>query len=100
MSLKLKAKFLLPDILTSINILLALSSVILVMQSFTTQTAIPKPFVFAGWMIIIASLIDGLDGKCARWVGKTNNFGVHFDSFADLMVFGFAPSILVYAVFF
>jgi CDP-diacylglycerol--serine O-phosphatidyltransferase len=46
--------------------------------------------------IIIAILLDGLDGRVARKLNATSNFGVEFDSFSDLISFGLAPALLMY----
>jgi CDP-diacylglycerol--serine O-phosphatidyltransferase len=46
--------------------------------------------------IIIAILLDGLDGRVARRLKATSKFGVEFDSFSDLISFGVAPALLVY----
>jgi CDP-diacylglycerol--serine O-phosphatidyltransferase len=40
--------------------------------------------------------LDGLDGKVARLTGTSSDFGVQFDSLADLVAFGVAPAIMVY----
>ncbi len=39
---------------------------------------------------------DGLDGKLARMLNATSEFGIQLDSLADLVSFGVAPAILVY----
>lgn len=46
--------------------------------------------------IVIAILLDGLDGRVARRLNATSKFGVEFDSFADLVSFGVAPAMLMY----
>lgn len=46
--------------------------------------------------IIVAILLDGLDGRVARRLNATSKFGVEFDSFSDLVSFGVAPALLVY----
>ena len=38
--------------------------------------------------IFISAVCDGLDGKVARMTGTTSQFGVEFDSLADLVAFG------------
>ena len=45
----------------------------------------------------IAVVLDGLDGRIARLVGATSDFGVQLDSLADVISFGLAPAVLVYA---
>lgn len=45
----------------------------------------------------IAWLLDGLDGRIARMTNTTSEFGVELDSIADVLSFGLAPAIMVYA---
>ena len=53
-------------------------------------------YVWAAKAIIIASIFDMLDGKVARLTGTTSQFGVEYDSLADLISFGMAPAFLAY----
>ena len=46
--------------------------------------------------VLIAFLLDGLDGRVARKFNATSKFGVEFDSLSDLVSFGIGPAILVY----
>jgi CDP-diacylglycerol--serine O-phosphatidyltransferase len=46
--------------------------------------------------ILIAILLDGLDGRVARRLNATSKFGIEFDSFSDLVSFGIAPAVMVY----
>jgi CDP-diacylglycerol--serine O-phosphatidyltransferase len=46
--------------------------------------------------ILIAILLDGLDGRVARRLNATSKFGVEFDSFSDLVSFGIAPAVMMY----
>ena len=54
-------------------------------------------FVTAAPFIGLAIVIDMLDGPIARMTGTTSAFGVEFDSLADIISFGVAPAILVFA---
>jgi CDP-diacylglycerol--serine O-phosphatidyltransferase len=54
-------------------------------------------FLTAAWFILVASIFDALDGKVARLTGTTSKFGVEYDSLADLVAFGVAPGLLMYA---
>ena len=45
----------------------------------------------------IAVVLDMLDGRIARMTGTTSEFGVQFDSMADVISFGMAPAILAFA---
>ena len=50
------------------------------------------------WLIFIAAIFDGLDGKVARKIRAESQFGLQLDSLSDVVSFGIAPSILVYAL--
>ncbi len=53
--------------------------------------------VTAAWWIIIAGIFDALDGKVARLAGASSEFGIEFDSIADVVSFGMAPAALFYS---
>lgn len=46
--------------------------------------------------IIIAAVLDSLDGRLARRMGATTKFGAELDSLSDFLCFGVAPALLVY----
>jgi len=54
-------------------------------------------YMVAAWFILVSSIFDTLDGKVARLTGTTSRFGVEYDSLADLVAFGVAPGLLMYA---
>jgi len=54
-------------------------------------------YSLAAWFILISAIFDALDGKVARLTGTTSRFGVEYDSLADLVAFGVAPGLLMYA---
>lgn len=56
-----------------------------------------EAYVSAAWWIIIAGIFDALDGKVARLTGTSSEFGIEFDSIADVVSFGMAPAALFYA---
>ena len=51
---------------------------------------------FAGTMILLGALFDGLDGTVARALKTTSNIGKEMDSLADLSTFGLAGGYLLY----
>lgn len=51
---------------------------------------------FAVALILFAALLDGVDGKIARFLNSTSVFGAHLDSIADMVSFGVAPALLMY----
>jgi CDP-diacylglycerol--serine O-phosphatidyltransferase len=56
--------------------------------------------IWASWMIFLAAFMDALDGKVARLANASSKFGVEYDSLADNISFGLAPSILIYQFYF
>ena len=58
--------------------------------------AIEGRFDMTALAILFSCLFDGLDGKVARLTGTSSDFGVQFDSLADLVAFGVTPAIMVY----
>ncbi|MDR2067491.1 MAG: CDP-alcohol phosphatidyltransferase family protein, partial [Holosporaceae bacterium] len=46
--------------------------------------------------IFVAALLDALDGKIARLLGQSSQFGAELDSLSDLVCFGVAPSIILF----
>lgn len=58
--------------------------------------AIGGDFAGAAPLIVLAMVLDILDGRIARMTGTTSEFGAQLDSLADLVSFGVAPAILAY----
>jgi CDP-diacylglycerol--serine O-phosphatidyltransferase len=50
----------------------------------------------AAFLIIVAALMDGLDGLVARATHTPSEFGIELDSLADAVSFGLATSVLLY----
>ena len=50
----------------------------------------------AATFIVVAAVIDGLDGRLARLLKATTRFGAEFDSLADFLSFGVAPALVLY----
>ncbi|WP_424245684.1 CDP-diacylglycerol--serine O-phosphatidyltransferase [Elusimicrobium posterum] len=63
---------------------------------FSILASVNGNFHKAGWLILIALLLDGLDGRVARMLNAETDFGVEMDSLADLATFCAAPAFLVY----
>ncbi|MES0489905.1 MAG: CDP-alcohol phosphatidyltransferase family protein [Leptospirales bacterium] len=56
-------------------------------------------FFISGLLILVAAIFDGFDGTVARWLNVETQMGEQLDSLADLVTFGLAPAILIYAMF-
>lgn len=53
-------------------------------------------FDLAVYLLVVAIVLDTLDGTIARWLHATSEFGQEMDSFSDALSFGAAPAFLVY----
>jgi CDP-diacylglycerol--serine O-phosphatidyltransferase len=60
------------------------------------MSSINGNFKAACFAILLAFLFDGLDGKIARLLNATSDFGKQLDSLVDAVSFGVAPAILFY----
>ncbi len=61
---------------------------------YSIQQSFEGNFIHATWALLIAAILDSLDGRIARLVKGTSEFGEQYDSLADLISFGIAPAIL------
>ena len=82
-----KGVFIVPSLLTIFNVFCGFYAIV---------AAINGRFYEAAWAIIVAGFFDILDGRVARLMHSSSEFGVQLDSLADLISFGLAPSILIY----
>ena len=82
-----KGVYIIPSLFTAGNIMCGFFSII---STFNGE------YFRAGLFIIFAHLLDGVDGYTARLTKTTSQFGIEFDSLADVVSFGVAPAILVY----
>jgi len=56
-------------------------------------------FVWAGWFIVLAGILDMLDGRIARFTRTGSRFGAELDSLVDAVSFGVAPGFIMYQLF-
>jgi CDP-diacylglycerol---serine O-phosphatidyltransferase len=86
--------FLLPSMFTVGNLLCGYyASVAVLAQNDPSGDAFDR----AAKAIGLAMVFDSLDGRVARLTGTNTEFGVQFDSLADVVTFGIAPGLLAYA---
>jgi CDP-diacylglycerol--serine O-phosphatidyltransferase len=53
-------------------------------------------FEYAPIAIFVAMIMDGLDGRVARWTHTESDFGAQYDSLSDMVSFGLAPALVMY----
>ncbi|MGZ3514791.1 MAG: CDP-diacylglycerol--serine O-phosphatidyltransferase [Thermodesulfobacteriota bacterium] len=83
-----KGIYILPNLLTTGNLLCGFWAIISVFQ---------ERFYFAAVAILLAAVFDVFDGKVAKLSGATSKFGMQYDSLADLVSFGMAPALLAFS---
>ena len=88
--LKGNPKILIPNFFTGMNMFIGLVSVFY---------SISGDYINAAWLIMLATVLDKLDGTTARLFNASSEFGVEFDSFSDFVSFSLAPAILVFSYF-
>jgi CDP-diacylglycerol--serine O-phosphatidyltransferase len=82
-----KGIYVLPNLFTTANLFCGFYSAIASMKGMYEIAAI---------VILVAVVLDGLDGRIARITHTTSRFGGEYDSLCDLVTFGVAPALLVY----
>ena len=84
---KRSARVILPNMLTLIGVCIGLTSI---------RFALDGRYEFVIIAIIIAAVIDGLDGRIARLIKGTSKVGKELDSLTDMISFGVAPAFIMY----
>ena len=80
--------YLLPNLFTTGALFAGFYAIVAAFLGFHTHAAIA---------VFVAALLDGMDGRIARLTGTQSEFGVQYDSLSDLVSFGLAPSLVMYA---
>jgi CDP-diacylglycerol--serine O-phosphatidyltransferase len=78
---------LIPNAVTVLGMCAGLSSI---------RYALAERWEFAVGLILLAGIIDGLDGRIARVLKASSDFGAELDSLSDFVCFGVAPAVVLY----
>lgn len=94
--------YVIPTSLTVINVFFGFTAIMLCFRAVREQTLgdvaeAARLFRVACWCLAFAAIFDTFDGLVARLMKATSEFGKEYDSLADVVTFGAAPAILVYA---
>lgn len=96
-----KAAYALPTLFTAGNVFLGFFSILRAFQgAMEVMSGSKGPnehFEMAAIAIVVAVVLDGLDGRIARLTNTTSDFGRELDSLADVITFGIAPAVLAFA---
>jgi len=82
-----KTRVILPNMFTLVGVCIGLSSI---------KFAFDAKFTLSVIAIIVAAIIDGLDGRIARLIQGTTKIGKELDSLTDVISFGVAPAFIMY----
>jgi CDP-diacylglycerol--serine O-phosphatidyltransferase len=82
-----KGVYILPNLFTSAGLFCGFFSVV---------ATIKDDYLVAAIAILVAQVFDALDGRIARLTKTSSQFGVEYDSLADVVAFGVAPGVLAY----
>jgi len=88
-----KSLFILPNLFTLSSIFCGFYAIVLC----AAQPVSDDDLYRASMLIIFAMFFDTIDGRVARLTKTQSSFGVELDSLADVVSFGVAPALLVYA---
>lgn len=85
-----------PTMVTLAALFFGMASIFISMESVRRGdlSLVPR----AAQNIILALILDGLDGNLARWLKGSTAFGAELDTFVDITAFGIAPSVLLYVL--
>lgn len=85
---KIPIRLIAPNLITVLAMCAGLSGI---------RLAFEQRFELAVAMVLTAALLDALDGRVARMLKATSKFGAEMDSLADIVNFGVAPGLVLYA---
>jgi len=81
-------RHIIPSVFTSLHLICGMFSIIL---------AFDGRYVPAAWLILLALFFDSIDGRLARALDSHSQFGLVYDSLSDIISFGVAPAMVMYA---
>ncbi len=84
---KRKGIYILPNLFTTAALFAGFYAIVQAMKG---------QFWHAAVAVFIAMIMDGLDGRVARWTHTESDFGAQYDSLSDMVSFGLAPALVVY----
>jgi CDP-diacylglycerol--serine O-phosphatidyltransferase len=97
--------YFLPNLMTAGNLFCGFMAIVQCMQARLAETAVSGEYLghspadyyrYAVWFIFGAAAFDALDGRLARMGGRESLFGAEFDSIADVVSFGVAPTLMMF----
>jgi CDP-diacylglycerol---serine O-phosphatidyltransferase len=84
---KIPVRMLVPNFFTLLSLCAGLTAI---------RMAIEQRYEYAIALVVIAALLDGVDGRLARALRAQSRFGAELDSLADFVSFGVAPAVILF----
>src|SRR4029079_8460436 len=84
---KIPLRLLVPNFFTVLSLCAGLTAI---------RMTIEQRYEMAIFLVVIAALLDGVDGRLARALKAQSHFGAELDSLADFVNFGVAPAVMVF----
>lgn len=94
--LKIYWRQVIPNLVTILAMLAGFFSILIAIEGIATGNV--SWFNLSARLIMLAMILDGLDGNLARWLKGQSEFGAELDTFVDMTAFGIAPAILIFGV--
>src|ERR1041385_236670 len=88
--------YLLPNLFTTASLFCGLLAILNVFNVAAAAESETYKYLVSCWLILLAAVLDLLDGWIARMTRSESAFGAQYDSLADVIAFGVAPAILIY----
>ncbi len=85
-----------PSLVTLSALFFGFAAILATLESM--RLGLPHLLARSAQYIMLALILDGLDGNLARWLKGTTDFGAELDTFVDFTAFGAAPAVLIYAM--
>jgi len=79
---------LLPNLVTLASLCIALTAI---------RFSLEGDFIKASGLLLLAGFMDGVDGRLARFLNSSSDFGAQLDSLVDFVNFGVTPGFIIYA---
>lgn len=88
--------YFLPNAFTAGNLFFGFWAIISCIDAQYNQNVLPaEGYMRAVWCILLSCVCDALDGRVARIGNRVSLFGAEFDSLADVVSFGLAPTMMM-----
>ncbi len=82
-----KGIYILPSLVTTASLFVAFYAIV--------QATLGR-FEVAAMAVFVSMVLDGLDGRIARWTNTASDFGKEYDSLADVIAFGLTPALVMF----